>query len=168
MKNYIIILLAIFVVSCSDDNGNTDQQLKINENSLMQKFTGSEVALLTKEGVKLTVKDDQLLKSFNHYSKQNSLDKIADRFEIIDFEGENYIRFFNEDGSTSTVKLQKVSNSNKRTNTASLSLGGTVCSSSKCSWCCGCMPKDDGYCSFCENDSTDCTRSSSSTSEITP
>jgi hypothetical protein len=157
MKKLFILFFAIILVySCtnSDSNNNFD-----SSNFSTDKFVGNVVAFQDKDEIKLGISDNDLIHSFNNYSKKLNLGLQAVSTQIEKINGKNYIRFINKDGSVSTVALLNVSDNPSDNN--KLAIGRTICSTTTSSNCSGCLP-DGNYCSSCENNSRDCSRTTSS------
>ena len=161
----VILLLAIvnLLFSC-----NSEEQTELsNEEFSSSELIGAKVAYKNEVGeVVLGVKQDELLNSFNKFSKKVKLNKKAKSFKVMEIHDKEYIRFFNEDGSVSTIALLYSSNKFKESFSQSKSphklmyVGETVCTTEDCSACCGCVP-DGNYCTNCELNAMDCKRTTS-------
>ena len=153
MKKLIILLFVLLLYSCNNEKIESNE-ININKFST-ESFTGSNVALLEKGEIKLIVSHNDLLNSFNSYSKEVSLGKTAISFQVEKIDGLYYIRFQNSDKSVSTVALLNNSDTNRNDNF--MQVGKTVCTTTTCASCCGCIPSGD-YCTLCEPLISDCKR----------
>jgi hypothetical protein len=98
----------------------------------------------------VTISEKSLLNSFNAFSKKNQLNKYALSFEVLKIDGKFFLRFHNQDESSSTIELIGNEGYSKPSNTLTMSFetGETVCTSAACASCCGCVPDGD-YCTEC-------------------
>lgn len=152
MKNTIFLFIIIICFSCSN-NYDSQNETTISKAFSTEKFVGNTVAYKNNDTVKLGVSEAKLIESFNNYNDEFELNSKAISLELIEIETKHYIRFYNDDKSVSTVALLK-SDSNK------LVFGGTICKTTSCSSCCGCVPNGD-YCTKCEYNTSDCSRTTS-------
>jgi len=156
-----MLLLTFVIVSCSSDNDTKEIENEMSAKFLSENFVRAEVAYRLSGEVKLGVLEKDLINSFNNYSEKVELGTKAVRLEILTIEDKNYIRFYNEDKSVSTVALLKTSKiENLTQNGVKMMIGETVCTSGACANCCGCIP-DGSYCSPCELNNNDCRRTTS-------
>ena len=168
MKNsrlvtFTLVLTSILCISC---NGNDEIPNELSSVDFSSKgFVGTKVAYKNEKSVKLEISNDELINSFNTYSSKYGLNKRGESFEMLEIEGKYYIRFTNTDDSVSTVALLNHSSkfrnqNNKIGNFNIMYIGETVCTTEACSACCGCIP-DGSYCTNCELNARDCTRTTS-------
>jgi hypothetical protein len=148
MKNLITLLLVLFIISCTNEY-DIDNMSKKNE-STIEKFVGLEVGHLDKDEVKVTIEEESLLNSFNAFAKKNQLNKYALSFKVLKIDDKFFLRFYNQDKSSSTIELISNEGYSKSSNTLKMSfeIGETVCTSAACASCCGCVPDGD-YCTEC-------------------
>ena len=158
MKKILFILItSLLFASCENKNDDTSEDI---ESSQEEEFLGSTVGYEESGKLILTVSGKELVNSFNSYSKKFNLGYKAVSNIIEEIDGKNYVRFFNEDGSVSTVALiNKLSNLSK-SSTPITTIGSTVCTTQACADCCGCIPNGD-YCTHCQVDVLDCKRTTS-------
>jgi len=156
MKKLFLLFFAIVLVySCT--NGESNNNFDASTFST-DKFVGNIVAFQDKDEIKLGIPDHDVIQSFNNYSKKLNLGLQAVSTQIETINGKHYIRFINKDKSISTVALLSVSDNASDNN--KLVIGKTICTTSACTNCCGCVPEDN-YCSACEDSSSDCKRTTS-------
>jgi len=159
MKIFYFLALTTLLFSCKNQD-NKDKLDKLNTIKFStEKFVGSTVAYQENNKIKLGITNKELLNSFNNYSAKLKLDFKADSSQIKKIDGKNYIRFFNENGSVSTVALLNVPKS-KNSKIKLLYIGKTTCTTTDCAYCCGCLPNGD-YCTPCDLNSNDCIRTTS-------
>ena len=155
-KLFIISFLSVFVFSCSNEDTYSILDKFDTSNFSTKQFVGNIVAFQKNNEVKLGIKDNKLLESFNNYSKKLGLGLSAVSLQLEKIDNKDYIRFFNKGGSVSTVALLKdIEDSNGR-----YAIGETVCTTTSCASCCGCVP-DGNYCSPCDFNTADCKRTTS-------
>ncbi len=156
-----MLLLTFVIASCSSDNDSKEIVSDMSAKFLQENFVGSEVAYKLNDEVKLGVSEKDLINSFNKFSEKVKLEKKAVDIEILTINDKNYVRFYNDDKSVSTVALLKTSKiENNTQNGVKMMIGETVCTSGACANCCGCIP-DGSYCSACELNNNDCRRTTS-------
>lgn len=162
MKKIFILTLIIISVSCGNENDISKIENTISTEFSLEKFVGSKVGYIEKAEIELVITNDDLIKSFNNYSKKIKLGKKAISSEMLEVGGKNYIRFYNEDESVSTVALiNTLKNKNDFQSTYKLiEIGTTVCTTEECANCCGCIPNGD-YCTRCQINLLDCKRTTS-------
>lgn len=163
MKNtFILIALLTLLFACSNENTNNedlkaDEQLEFSAKN----FVNGTIAYEKNGEIKLGVTKDDLLNSFNSFATKFDIGSNAKSYLIEEIDGGNYVRFYhkNKDGlaQVSTIALIK---SKKRTKDSSITMyrtGSTVCSTTECANCCGCVPSGD-YCTRCDINIFDCKR----------
>lgn len=163
---FLFILMISFVFFSCHNEGSADDSRDIKKSEFsIKEFIGSKIGYEKNGKIILTVKTKELVNSFNNYSIKFKLGRRAVSHLVEEIEGKSYLRFFNEDGSVSTVALLKeknnVSNSNKSAVVPIVHIGSTVCTIEACANCCGCVPNGE-YCTACQLDGTDCVRTTSS------
>ena len=143
MKAMRLLFCAMLVVFMSCENEVSKEEVPgLEFETTFEKMTGSDIGYLEGNKVKLGVSDETIMKTFKDFSFKSGLNLEPQSFEIIEVNGLNYLRFYSKDHTASTIALLK-GNQNK------VITGGTVCTSSACSACCGCLP-DGEYCTKCE------------------
>jgi hypothetical protein len=161
-KFLLITVLTLILFSCLDENikNDIDDNSKKSENL---NIIGSEIAKLKDGKVELIFTDNEIIESFNKFSNKVKLNKIALSLEVLEIEENYYLRFYNDDESVSTIALiKKESQEKNKDNYSTITFWGgeTICSSTACANCCGCIPDGD-YCSNCSLDTFDCSRTTS-------
>lgn len=163
MKNTFLILLITFSLACSTPSGDSPGSVTTEEIMFSAKnLTGSTVAFKQNGIIQLGVSKEEILSSFNEYVQKSDLGLRAHSFTIEEIDGKNYIRFYNEDESVSTVELLPKKNTDINSDSPIYEIGSTICTTTECANCCGCIPSGD-YCTGCENSVLDCKRTTSST-----
>lgn len=165
MKNTFLILLMTFGLACSTPSGdnpgpNTAEEIMFSAKNL----TGSTVAFKQNGIIQLGVSEEEILSSFNEYAQKSDFGTRAHSFTIEEIDEKNYIRFYNEDESVSTIALLPKKNTEINSNSPIYEIGSTICTTTECANCCGCIPSGD-YCTRCEVSVLDCKRT---TSKIDP
>lgn len=157
MKKFSLIFIVLLFISCTAEVNENNQMIQKMEFST-KNFIGSTIAFEDNKGiVSLGVSKEDLISAFNIYSQKNELGITTKSFEIFNLDSKNYIRFYNDDESVSTIALIKNDMQSKKVATTIYSLGSTVCTSTECANCCGCIP-NGAYCTRCEIRLTDCKR----------
>ncbi|NCO63530.1 MAG: hypothetical protein GW839_11965 [Flavobacteriales bacterium] len=164
-KVLFVLMSLVVLISCNKEEESTNNLVNIEKSGVLAKeFLGSKVGYEKNGEFVLTVNAKELVHSFNNFSSNFKLGYRAVSHHIEEIDGNNYLRFFNEDGSISTIALLKEknnnSNSKKSTEASLVYAGNTVCTTEACANCCGCVPDGD-YCSACQLDGTDCVRTTS-------
>ena len=149
----------MLLFSCNNESSEETLSNFDTSNFSTKQFVGNIVGFQDGEDVKLGIKEENIIKSFNNYNKSLNQDLVAVSILIEKIEDNDYIRFYNEDGSVSTVALLEA-NVNNLSDTTRYAMGGTVCTTSSCASCCGCVP-DGNYCTPCEYNTSDCSRKTS-------
>jgi len=142
MKNQFIMKIVllfslVFISSCNSDETNKRNDVSAKAfNELM----GNEIGTLNKGEVLLDISNEKLLSLYNFQKLDENIK--SERFEVVKFDSKNYIRFYNNDKSVSTIALIE-NKSNKK-----IILGQTECTSVQCATGGGCLPNGD-YCTKC-------------------
>lgn len=166
MKNIYYLLLILMITNCSNtEDANKDDISSIKQSFNTEFFIDNIVGYSTKEGdVKIIISENDLLESFNIYSKKYASGVTATSLKVLEIEKKSYIRYYNTDGSVSTVALVHNNNGINHITPDSennfIQIGKTVCRTKTCISCCGCIP-DGSYCKNCSQDHEDCERTTS-------
>lgn len=162
MKKVILFFIVIFIASCqSGDNEITNTTDRSNK---IERLNLSEIGTKKGDDIVLNVSKDKLLEVFRADSKRYMLEINPVSCEIEKINEKDYLRFYNEDETVSTIELLVDGNGNVTT-------GSTICTSKDCASGGGCVP-DGQYCTKCNSDGEgsdhsegDCQRT---TTELTP
>ena len=143
MKKVIYLSLLCFILtSCLNDDRIENQ----SSETLLENFTGSEIAIEDKGKVSLNFSDEIIMNSFKKFNSKMELGLEPERFEVINIDNKNYLRFYSKKKQVSTIALVQLDN--KR-----IVLGETVCTSIACATGGGCIP-DGSYCTKCRPEGT--------------
>lgn len=159
MKNMFFLILAISIFSCEKEDSISKIENAIAKEFSAQEFSGNRVAYKVDNTIKLAVSDAELMESFNNYSQKLGSNTKAHTLELIEVEGQNYIRFYGDDKSVSTVALINQIDGEDDSQIYRY-IGNTVCKTTSCANCCGCIPSG-AYCTECQNNPGDCERTTS-------
>lgn len=161
MRLILITILSFFILSsCLEEDSSSTDSVKTLK---IENLINSKVAYEKDGKISLGVKDSDLMKAFQDFVFISDLKLKPESFELLSIDNMNYLRFYSDNHKASTIELIKSDDGFYFT-------GNTVCTSSACSSCCGCVP-NGLYCTECKPygpDSPlkgDCTRT---TSEIEP
>ncbi len=158
MKKYFVLLfvLSLFTFSCEQEDRNSNS-MESDSNVNFERLTNSLVGFEKNGKIDLNVSDDNIMKTFKKFAFDSRLELEPESFELIKVDNQSYLRFYSKDHKASTIALIKGDDNQYRT-------GDTVCTSSACSACCGCLP-NGSYCTECRPygpnnpQKGDCTRS---------
>ena len=143
MKKVIYLSLLCFILtSCLNDDRIENQ----SSETLLENFTGSEIAIEDKGKVSLNFSDEIIMNSFKKFNSKMELGLEPERFEVINIDNKNYLRFYSKKKQVSTIALVQLDN--KR-----IVLGETVCTSIACATGGGCI-SDGCYCTKCRPEGT--------------
>ncbi|MDO5656665.1 MAG: hypothetical protein Q4G27_11065 [Flavobacteriaceae bacterium] len=159
MKSLIYLSLAFFLLSC-----NNDDKIKINQ--LSEKIISSDlhrtginqgiIGKYTNGQIVLDYSSDDMLEIFEQDLMDIYNETKPVSVKVIEINNKDYLRFFNNDETVSTIELFTENNI--------VYTGKTVCTSKICASGGGCIP-DGEYCTKCEKLAEDCVRT---TSDLTP
>lgn len=162
MKNtFFLFSLITLLVACSNEIANKvdltpEQKLEFSAKN----FVNTTIAYEKNDEIKLGVDKDDLLNSFNDYSKKFEIGSDAKSYLIEEIDGKNYLRFYHKDNNgldqVSTVALIMTKKDTKNS-LVKYKTGLTTCTTTVCNNCCGCVP-DGSYCTRCQLDTLACTR----------
>ncbi|WP_296384910.1 hypothetical protein, partial [Winogradskyella sp.] len=164
----IILLIPVFLilVACSNEKANENIDITQEIKFSAKNFVNNTFAYKQNDVVKLGVTKDELLSSFNNYSTKFKLGSEAKSYLIEEISNKNYVRFFHEDGLVSTVALiPNAEISKKLPSIITYRSGSTVCTTTYCSNCCGCIPEGK-YCTPCELIAEDCKRTTTGSGPV--
>ena len=146
--NLFLVLMSLIFASCETEDNNKDtnvsvMDLELDFDHLINRKIGHEV----NGEVKLGVSKDKVMSAFKDFVLKTDLDLEPESFEIISIDNTNYLRFYSKNHQASTIELIIDTDNQFRT-------GTTVCTSSACSSCCGCVPNGT-YCTKCKPQGND-------------
>lgn len=148
MKKVILLFIVIFIASCqSGDNEITNTTDRSNK---IERLNLSEIGTKKGNDIVLNVSKEMLLEVFRADSKRYMLEINPVSCKIEKINEKDYLRFYNEDDTVSTIELLVDRNGNVTT-------GSTICTSKICATGGGCVP-DGQYCTKCEAEGEDCLR----------
>ena len=148
MKKVILFFIVIFIASCqSEDREITDTTDSSNK---IESLNLSEIGTKKGNDIVLNVSKEMLLEVFRADSKRYMLEINPVSCKIEKINEKDYLRFYNEDDTVSTIELLVDRNGNVTT-------GSTICTSKICATGGGCVP-DGQYCTKCEAAGEDCLR----------
>lgn len=162
MKKVILFFILIFVASCNSEDKEITNTTKSNNH--IERLNLSTIGTKKGDDIVLNISKDMLLEVFRADSKRNMLEINPVSCKIEKINKKDYLRFYNEDDTVSTIELLVDENGNVTT-------GSTICTSRACATGGGCVPNGQ-YCTKCVPDGAgpqhpggDCHRT---TTEITP
>lgn len=132
------VFIAVFAISCnSEEKEIIDSSAKNN----LERLNLSVIGIKKGDEITLNVSSNKLLEVFKEFSKTNELEINPLYSKIEKINGKDYLRFYNDDETVSTIELFIDENN-------IVSTGSVVCTSTACASCCGCVP-DGLYCTKC-------------------
>lgn len=140
MKKVILFFIVIFIASChSEDYEITKTPDSSNK---IENLNLSKIGTKKGDDIVLNVSKEMLLEVFRADSKKYILGINPVSCKIEKINAKDYLRFYNEDKTVSTIELLVDGNGNVTT-------GKTICTSDICATGGGCIP-DGQYCTKCQ------------------
>ncbi|MDG5490735.1 hypothetical protein [Psychroserpens sp. SPM9] len=138
----LLAVMVFLLFSCGkEDDSRISTESSVKEELSFKRLTNSKIGYEKDGKVKLDVSDEKIMASFRKYIAIADLEIEPQYCKVITIHSKNYLRFYGKDMQVSTIALIKNSDNEYRT-------GNTVCTSTACASCCGCLPDGD-YCTKC-------------------
>lgn len=138
----LVCAFALVCLSCEQENNTQNtQEFELKKDIKFDELTNSQIGFEKNGEIELVVSDEKIMTTFQNFVFKSRLGLEPQSFEIIKVDNISYLRFYSKNHKASTIALIKEDNNQYRT-------GSTICTSSACSNCCGCLPEGD-YCTEC-------------------
>lgn len=144
MRNILMLVWAFALVclSCEQENNTQNaDEFELKKDFKFDELTNSKIGFEKNGEIELVVSDEEIMTTFQNFVFKTRLELEPQSFEIIEVDTISYLRFYSKNHKASTIDLIKGVNNQYST-------GSTICTSSACSNCCGCLPDGD-YCTEC-------------------
>lgn len=135
------MMLSLVFTACQTEENKETTNSELDTIFQFKELTNSFIGTEENGKIKLKVSNHRIIATFNDFNLTLGLNLIATSFDIINEDGNNFIRFYSSKNQVSTLALLKDSNNNYLT-------GKTICKSTACASGGGCIP-DGNYCTPC-------------------